>query len=203
MVYIYAKVVWVNKKSILCESNGVGYKINVTCSEKYIVDKINKIYVYKLNKIDHKNNLIEELYGFSTNLERMLFIDLISLNGIGAITAMNILNNDINYLIECIASNDIENIKTLNNITQKLAITILNSLSDKYVKYLSTSSKNLITKKTKINNELIYALKKLGYKNDDLKYINDIEYNENDDVSELITKSIKLIALKHQEQHAS
>ena len=203
MVYFYAKVTWINKKSIICESNGIGYKVNVINSDKFTVDKVNKIFVYKLNKIDHKNNLIEELYGFTSNIERILFSDLISLNGIGAITAMNILSNDINYLIECIAKNDIEELKKLKSITPKLAITIVNALCEKYNKFLTIATKTETSKKSKINNELVYALKKLGYKNEDIKIIDEIEYSENDDVSELISKSIKLIALKHQEQSAN
>lgn len=203
MHYIYGKVVWINKKSIILESNGVGYKINIVDGEKITLDKFVKLYIHKLSKLDHKNNVISEYYGFLNSIEKMLFIDLISINGIGAITAFNILDNDVNKLLQVISSGDIESLKLFKNINAKNSILIINTLKEKYEKFLINSNIKTNTKKNKLNAELMFALKKLGYKSDDLKYVNEIQYDEDEDISDVISKSIKFIAAKHEQQNAN
>lgn len=202
MNYIFGKVAWTNKKSIIIENNGVGFKVNINNTKSYIVEKVAKIYIYRLIKIDHKNNLNEEYYGFSQSMERNLFSDLLTINGIGAITAFNILSNNVDDLIAYIANGDIESLKLLNGINAKNAIAIINTLTDKYKKIYTLSGKEM-QRKNKLNSELIFALKKLGYKNDDIYSLSSLEFAENEDISESISKSIKFIAQRNEQQNAN
>lgn len=200
MNYIFGKIIWTSKKHIILESNSIGYKINVINGDNYILNKNYKIFIYKYSKIDHKNLVSEELYGFNSSIERSLFMDLIKINGIGNITAFNILNNDINQMLTLIVNNDISGLESLEYLNNKNAISICNSMSQKYLPYVHSMNPDTI-KKNEINSKLVYALKKLGYKNDDLKLINDIKVEANSDLNELITESIKLIAIKHEQQN--
>ena len=153
-------------------------------------------------KIDHKNCLIEEYYGFLTCIERNFFADLLQINGIGQVTALNIMNNNVNSILNDIVLGDYESLKTYSGITQKNVVLICEGLKNKYANYV-----NSLTPQSKQHNqahqELIFALKKLGYKSEDLKVVNELEVKEDYEISELISESIKLIARKHEEQQAN
>ncbi len=202
MNYIYGKVVWTSKKQIILECYNIGYRLNVTNGENYQLDKFQKVYIYKNMKIDHKNNIVEEYYGFTSCIERNFFADLLQINGIGQITAFNIMSNDINSLLNDIVSSNYEVLKTYNGITPKNAILIGEGLKSKYANYV-----NSLTPQNKqsqqAHQELIFALKKLGYKSEDLKVVNEIEVKDDYEISELISESIKLIARKHEEHQAN
>lgn len=198
MNYIYGKIIWIGKKYIIFESNYIGYKIYIIDVSKFIIDKYCKIYIYRNMKLDHKNNLIEEFYGFTNIIDKNLFIDLVSIPGIGNITASNILsNNDIKTICMLIAKNDINNLKELNYITNKIAILICSSLSERYLTFYKDDNM-AISIPNKLNNNLVYALKKLGYKTEDINLVKDIKQDETEDIGKLIQESIKIIARKHE-----
>lgn len=131
-------------------------------------------------------------------MERNLFADLLSINGIGAITAFNIMHNEVDTLLQLIVEHNYEALSNCQGINNKTALLICNSLDKKYahfVKNMSPASKQ----KTELNKDLVFALKKLGYNSEDLKYLNELEINQECEISELISQSIKLIAEKHEQ----
>ena len=131
-------------------------------------------------------------------IDKNLFIDLVSIPGIGNITASNILsNNDIKTICMLIAKNDINNLKELNYITNKIAILICSSLSERYLTFYKGDNM-AISIPNKLNNNLVYALKKLGYKTEDINLVKDIKQDETEDIGKLIQESIKIIARKHE-----
>lgn len=192
--YIYGKVVWRGNKCIIFEHNYKGFKINVKENANFELDKYLKIYILKVSKVDHKNNYIEELYGFNTSMERNLFNDLLSIPGIGQVIAMNIINNDIEILNEMICTKDIEGLTNFKSISPKIANLIVATLYDKYERNYKNKKTN-----TNCNSDLVFALQKLGYSKEDIKIAIDNSFkNPEPDLSNLISNSIKCIVKYHE-----
>ncbi len=187
--YIIGKITSLNKKTITVESNWTGYVINVTNPEKFEVNKVRKIYVYKHCSMNNKNTMSEDYYGFYYYEEKELFFKLISLNGIGPKTAMQILKNDINLLRNLIISKDINGLSGLTAINEKIARQMIENITLNASKSIPTSNKI---------SELVSALKSLGYEKKEIESaIADkqiIDSQNSIDISDLISIAIKVIA---------
>lgn len=191
--HIIGKITFISKKYLLLESGYLGYKIFITNKENFELNKGSKIYIHRFFRIDNKNCVFEDLYGFSSCQERNLFADLLTIPGIGIITACNIIsNNDYQEILNCIKNNNIHGLEQMLHINHKIATLIISELSIKY-NYQQTKIND---KNTQINNDLIYALKQLGYKKADIDWaLSNCDHNL--PLNEIITKSIQIIAKQH------
>ncbi|MDR1991175.1 MAG: Holliday junction branch migration protein RuvA [Mycoplasmataceae bacterium] len=190
--YIVGKIISINKRTITVENNYIGYVINVPKPEKFEVNKIRKLYLYKHMCTNNKNNYIEELYGFEQYESKEMFLSLININGIGPKTALNICNNDLHTVKALIQERDVQNLSVLNGITPKYARIIVDNLYDTFNNNKECENTNL--------GQLIQALKSLGYSNKDIEIaVKQIDpSNFKIELSDLISQSIKIIA-KNQE----
>ncbi len=191
--YIIGKISYIGNKFIIFDSNFIGYKIKILENQQLEKQKVMRLYIHKISKIDPKNNIIEEIYGFEHLIQKTLFVDLLSINGIGTTIATNILSNcHVKEIIDYIVNNNIDKLKELKGLNEKKALLIIANLKNKYQNnwYVET--------KTSVNNEinnLTYALSELGYSKDDIKVAIDFySQNKTMPLNELISNSIKLIA---------
>ena len=152
---------------IVVESNGVGYKIfmSETAIEKLgVIGEIIKIHTFMRVREDDIS-----LYGFNTNEELRMFELLISVSGIGAKSAINILSNiSPSSFAYCIVSNDVEKLKQLPGIGAKTAQRMILELKDKLKSESTVSQENIVEIEESIQNntkmnEVIEALQVLGY----------------------------------------
>lgn len=192
IIYKLGKVVWKNTTTIIFENNFTGYKVNIVRNEDYELDKFTKIFIYVLNKTDQKNNHSQELYGFKTIFQRNVFADLLAISGIGPITAMHIMSNDLNKLCADIINSNIENLTTFNFVNRKVALLLCSNLSDKYAKIYADKINNPNT------NLLVEGLKKLGYKKQDINFALKNIKDHTLDLDILISQSIKSISLNNE-----
>lgn len=84
--YIIGTVTKVTPKNIICENNGIGYLLIVSNPYNFKLNTEYKIYTYQYVRED-----ILDLYGFSSDEEKELFLKLISVSGIGPKSALSIL----------------------------------------------------------------------------------------------------------------
>ncbi len=191
--HLFGKCTYVSNRYIIIDNENFGYKVFTICKENYELNKNYKIFIHKINRLDQKNNLIEELYGFINPMQRNLFCDLLSISGIGVITATNIIaNNNYDTIIDLIKNNDINSLSKLHGINQKNAILITTELNPKFSKnYVTNQTKSNIN--TETNNDLIFALKQLGYKLNDIN-LAIAHCDKNLPLNEMINNSIKIIA---------
>jgi len=88
--YIKGELIDLTPTNAIVETNGIGYSINislVTYSE--LSGRTNcKLYVYEAIRED-----AYILYGFTTHEERILFLQLISVSGVGSNTARIIMSS--------------------------------------------------------------------------------------------------------------
>lgn len=160
---------------IVIDVSGVGYKVYMSKSAIEKLPKIeNKIKIYTFLKVREDD---VSIYGFNNNEELTMFELLISVGGIGAKSAINILSNiSPSKFALAIITNDINTLKKLQGIGPKTAQRIVLELKDK----IKTEDAMQISSK-EINSdefvneedfeELIQALQVLGYRRTEIKQI--------------------------------
>lgn len=161
--YFEGKLTNVLPSQIVYDVNGIGYLINVANS--YSFDPlIDRVYIYQ-----HVREAEISLYGFKTSDEKAMFLDLISVTGIGPKTALAILAaSEPMFIRNAIASEDAAYLQKFPKIGKKAAGQIIIDLGGKYEQNISLPTDN----KQKIevdNTDVVDALLALGYSEKDVK----------------------------------
>lgn len=180
---------------IVIDVNGIGYKIfmsETAIAELGEIGQIVKVHTYLKVKEDEMS-----LYGFNTNEELRMFELLLSVSGIGAKSAINILSNITpSSFALAVITNDVAKIKALPGIGPKGAQRIILELKDKLNKQQDIEEVEKQVEKvidTQKYNEAISALQVLGYSKKEIeKALQGI--NEELTVEEIIKLGLKNLA---------
>jgi Holliday junction DNA helicase RuvA len=192
-----------NHALLLVEVNGVGYEVLVSLSfaQKKLVQDPVELFIHT-----HFREDALELFGFSSSWEKTVFRSLMTVSGIGAKTALNILSNvSPNDLLVAIIKQDTKFLTSLNGIGKKTAERIVLELKDKAHKLMQENSFEIKTIEEKavastydlqILNEALLALVSLGFKESEVKNVlKELTQNKDEAVSlsveELIKNSLK------------
>ena len=180
---------------IVIDANGIGYKIfmsETAIAELGEIGQVVKVHTYLKVKEDEMS-----LYGFNTNEELRMFELLLSVSGIGAKSAINILSNITpSSFALAVITNDVAKIKALPGIGPKGAQRIILELKDKLNKQQDIEEVEKKAEKvmdTQKYNEAISALQVLGYSKKEIeKALQGI--NEELTVEEIIKLGLKNLA---------
>lgn len=180
---------------IVIDVNGIGYKIfmsETAIEELGEIGQVVKVHTYLKVKEDEMS-----LYGFNTNEELRMFELLLSVSGIGAKSAINILSNITpSSFALAVITNDVAKIKALPGIGPKGAQRIILELKDKLNKQQDIEEVEKKAEKvidTQKYNEAISALQVLGYSKKEIeKALQGI--NEELTVEEIIKLGLKNLA---------
>ena len=163
--YIRGSLEVKTKGYIVIDVNGIGYKIFMSessISKLGEIGEIIKVHTYLKVKEDEMS-----LYGFNTNEELRMFELLLTVSGIGAKSAINILSNITpSSFALAVITNDINKIKSLPGIGQKGAQRIILELKDKLnTKETEENEEKIENNKIDIEkyDEAVSALQVLGY----------------------------------------
>lgn len=121
--FIKGKVDEVGIGKLVIECNDIGYEITVPerIAATLKVGDIVKIYTYLYVKEDR-----QELFGFLTNEEKLFFNQLISINGVGPKSAIQILGtHDLVTLRTAIATQDVKTLIQVKGLGKKTAEMII------------------------------------------------------------------------------
>ncbi len=189
ITYIKGRLIEKTPTKIIVESYGIGYEINISLNtyEKIPDEENIKIYTYLQRKEDS-----DILFGFSSENERSIFQQLISISGIGPSTARTILSSISPAEIqEAVFSEDVNRIKSIKGIGLKTAQRLIIELKDK-VELFDKKGIDLSGKNLNIKNEALLALSALGFNKSKSENIVSKLYFENKDIElqELIKKSL-------------
>ena len=161
-MYSYLKgiVKEIETNYIVLDVNGIGYLIYVANPYSFNEDEEYTVYVYNLIREDEMS-----LYGFKTKEERNLFLKLIEVKGLGCKMALPMFAaSGVEGIVDAIERENILYLKKFPKIGDKVARQIILDLKGKLV---SSSVSN-----SKVHNEeLVEALKALGYKSADINKI--------------------------------
>jgi len=144
----------------LIDCNGVGYECEVPMSTFYLLPQVGD----KVTLLTHfvVREDAQLLFGFGTNQERLMFRQLLKVNGIGAKSALAILSGlSIDELIQAVSLQEASLLTRVPGIGKKTAERLLLELKDKFTldSALSTKGSGI----TSISQDVLNALIALGY----------------------------------------
>ena len=178
---------------LILDVKGGGYEIEAPMTTFYVLPKTgSEIEIYTHLVVRDDAHL---LFGFATENERLLFRNLIKVNGVGAKMALTILSGiEANEFSQCIQNNNAERLTKLPGIGKKTAERLIIEMRDRIenIPKLATIQKNgNMDKRSNPADEAISALISLGYKPAEAsKYVLAIT-NDGMSSEELIREALK------------
>lgn len=158
--YIKGIVTEIESGYITLDNNGIGYLLYTANPYAFTENKESTIYIYQHLREDENT-----LYGFKSQEEKQLFLKLIGVKGLGPKMALPILaTGSIDGIVDAIERENILYLKKFPKIGDKVARQIILDLKGKLVS--SSNEENIDNFE-----ELVEALKALGYKIVDIKKI--------------------------------
>ena len=149
-----------NAAHIVIETGGVGYFVNISLNtySKINNQKEGLLYLHQAIRED-----AHVLYGFADKSERDLFRNLISVNGVGASTAIMMLSSlSPDEIAAAVTTENVAVLKAVKGIGIKTAQRIIIDLKDKLGKLYETDQILPLPNNT-ILNESLSALVMLGF----------------------------------------
>lgn len=186
--YITGRVNLITPQYIVIDNNGIGYEIFVTNPYSYEIDQTVQIYTYHHLKEDE-----ESLYGFDQIENKNLFLDLISVKGIGSKTSLGILaGTDVDTFIQAVQEKNITYLTKFPKVGKKSAQQIILDLEQKYSKINIELVDNKNRMLSNSNDELVEALLALGYDKKSIsKVLKEIDQTQNTEIQ--IKEALKLL----------
>lgn len=193
--YISGKIADKANNYVVIDNGGMGYKIFMSPSviEKLPdVGEFQKIHTYYYVRED-----VISLYGFLTNEELRMFELLLSVSGIGAKSAIQILSSITpSSFALAVISNDVSKIVKIPGIGSKTAARIILELKDK-LKTEQAISKNEQVKEAiherEKDTEAVVALQVLGYTRKEIEKALEKFETQNLTVEEIIRNALKIL----------
>ncbi len=192
--YIEGEITVKEPTHINIEANGLGYEVKISLSTYQVIKDLSR---YKIHTHLHVKEDAHTLYGFYNVAEKRLFLDLISISGVGPGTGLVILSSmPPEDLKRAIINGQTATIQSIKGIGAKTAQRIILELRDKFSKEsLGTASTNIsgISYNT-ASREALSALVTLGInKAAAEKSINSItrKHGEEISVEEIIKLALK------------
>lgn len=173
--------------------NGVGYYtgISLMTSQKLTLNKETFLFIQQIIRED-----AHLLFGFNTRLEKEMFNLLISVNGVGAVSALILLSTlSLDEIASAILSGSSPLIQKAKGIGAKTAERIIVDLKDKVQKFSNPEENISLAVNNKVKEESLSALEVLGIPKRSSEKIADRFLKQNPDISveELVKQILKNI----------
>jgi len=158
--FIQGEIVELNPAFVIMQTGGIGYCVHISLNTFTALNKLNQAKVFTHFIVREDAHL---LYGFATVSERELFRSLLSVNGVGASTALMMLSSlSPDEIVSAIISDNVHALKSVKGIGIKTAQRIIIDLKDKVGKVV-LSEQILFPENNTIRNEALSALVMLGF----------------------------------------
>ena len=179
--YIKGKIVDIESNYIVLENHAIGYLIYTANPYSFELNTDTIIYLYQYVREDEIS-----LYGFKSKVEKDMFLKLIEVKGLGCKMALPMLaNGAVDGIVSAIENEDINYLKKFPKIGDKVARQIILDLKGKLVSTEENNNKSH-------SEELIEALKSLGYKPADIKKVL-TNISKDDTIENQIKDALKLL----------
>lgn len=193
--FIKGVVADIQPSYIVLEANGIGYQLVMGNPYRYSGKKTQevKVYVHLIVRED-----AHTLYGFEKLQEKLLFLRLISVSGIGPKSAIAIMaNDDHEGLIAAIESDDITYLTKFPGVGKKTAQQMILDLKGKLGELAGNLAMPLFDTDTSALTEAISALSALGYSEREIKRVETTLKKEGaHSTDEYLRKALKLLMKK-------
>ncbi|MCY4321954.1 MAG: Holliday junction branch migration protein RuvA [Bdellovibrionaceae bacterium] len=162
--FIKGTLIFKNRNSLVVETGNVGYELFVpntllaSCEKGSLIS----LWVYTNFKQDSL-----ELYGFSNQKEKELFLSLLKVKGIGPKMALQVLSScSLDNFVKMIKEENIKALRALPKIGKKMAQQIVLSLKDHVSDVLIGSQSQ-----NPYEEQLFYSLEKLGFQSSEIREV--------------------------------
>ncbi|MEX2336572.1 MAG: Holliday junction branch migration protein RuvA [Fulvivirga sp.] len=130
--YLKGKLVFKDPTHVIIEVNGIGYHVKISLTTFSDVKDAENIMLYTHF---HVKEDAQTLYGFSNTSEKKMFLNLISISGVGPGTGLMIQSSlSASELQQAIISEDVKTIQGVKGVGSKTAQRIILELKDKIKK---------------------------------------------------------------------
>ncbi len=174
----------------LIDCSGVGYECEVPMSTFYLLPQVGE----KVTLLTHfvVREDAQLLFGFGTHQERLMFRQLLKVNGIGAKSALAILSGlSIDELIQAVSLQEAGLLTRVPGIGKKTAERLLLELKDKFTLDSALSIKG--SGITSISQDVLNALIALGYnERESLNAVKSLDSNSS--VNDGIKQALKYLS---------
>ena len=191
--FISGKVAEKNPAYVVIDNQGIGYLINITLNTFTAIGEQAEVKLYVHLAIREDAHV---LYGFYTEEERSLFLQLITVSGVGCNTARLILSSlTVKETVEAISSNNTKAIQNVKGIGAKTAQRIIVDLHDKISKLNISEGERTPVGYNTSREEALSALMVLGFNRTNIEKILDklMSQMENPNVEQLIKEALRLL----------
>ena len=192
--YIKGILTKITAKYIVVETAGIGYLLHVANPYAYSGKMNQEVQVYLHQVVREDAHL---LYGFTTEEEKKLFLNLISVSGIGPVSALAIIAADDNAgLVQAIESKNITYLTKFPKIGKKTAQQMVLDLEGKInldLEDAPAQSKAKATEENQALEEAMEAMLALGYKATELKKIKKFFEGTTDTAENYIKSALKML----------
>lgn len=191
--FISGKIVDKNPAYVVVDNHGIGYLINITLNTFTAIGEQSEVRLYVHLAIREDAHV---LYGFYTEEERALFLQLITVSGVGCNTARLILSSlTVKETVDAISSNNTKAIQNVKGIGAKTAQRIIVDLHDKISKLNISEGEKTPAGYNTLKEEALSALMVLGFNRTSIEKILDklMSQMENPNVEQLIKEALRLL----------
>lgn len=163
IAYLHGKLAHKDPAYVIIDVGGVGYEVKVSLQTFGALPNIGencKIYTYQQIRED-----AHTLYGFAELTEKTLFLDLVSVSGVGSATALIMLSSlSAPEIKQAIVNEDVKLIQTIKGIGGKTAQRVIIDLKDKIKKegLIAPQPNVFMAANSQVRSEALAALVMLG-----------------------------------------
>jgi Holliday junction DNA helicase RuvA len=159
IAYLKGDFVYKSPAVVHVDVNGVGYEVQVSLNTYTKIQQLDKGILYTTLLVREDAHT---LYGFFDASEREMFLNLLSVSGIGASTARVILSYmKPDELAKAIVQHDSRTLEGIKGIGKKTAERMVLELKDKFTKF-NVDVNNLPMKNNTLQQDALNALTALG-----------------------------------------
>ncbi len=188
--YLKGTLVKITPTYIVLDVSGIGYLLHVANPYVFsnLVNADIEVYVHQVIRDD-----AHTLYGFTDETEKRLFLQLISVSGIGPKSALAIIAADDNIgLVTAIDSGDIKYLTKFPGVGKKTASQMVLDLEGKFENVAADVARPQLPASTELDDAL-EALVALGYKATELKKVQKKLEGTKDTTEGFIKTALKLM----------
>lgn len=162
--FLKGEVYEVTEKTLILMTNGVGYEVYVGT---FLASTLSVGQDVSLHIYTHVREDLFQLFGFVRPEEKKLFLLLITVNGVGPKSAMDILGHDPNFVIQSLAAGDVAAMTSLPGVGKKTAERLVLDLQEKVIPLAGSTFREQSTagqvRASAVDTDIVEALVSLGY----------------------------------------
>ena len=164
--FISGKLSNLTPTSVIIENQGFGYQLQISLHTYTAIKELKEatLFTHVVLRTENQASAFFMIYGFADEAERSLFLELVSVSGVGNNTAQLILSSfEPGSLIQEIGSGNVAALQKVKGIGSKTAQRIIIDLKDKMLKSGTGNVKIPSLSGNTSHGEALSALLTLGF----------------------------------------